>query len=304
MFSTYCAPIKVIVKSDMLKEIPLIRKLLHSDLPDLMRLKNQVNWNQTQSDGQFLIQGENNINFVLELENTIIGSVTGINYNNQLAWIGMMLIDKEYRGQGLSKLLLNKVINELEHCNCIKLDATPSGYPIYEKFAFKSENKIWRWTNPNVDKPTTRYKYRIEVVTHRNIKEIASFDASVFGVNRMDLLSYLRENSGALAKVVMVMDEEEVLGFMMGRQGTNYTQIGPLSAISDEVAIALLEASLLQLIGTAVVVDVLDDKEVISTYLKQNGFTKQRPLERMYFQDCTCPGVIENYYLIAGPEFG
>jgi GNAT superfamily N-acetyltransferase len=286
----------------MIKKSLVIRKMQLSDLPQLMRLKNEAGWNQTREDWRFLIKCEQNVNFVLESDDRTIGCLTGMNYDNHLAWIGMMLIDKIHRGQGLSRLLLDRMIKDLSQCNVIKLDATPAGLPIYINIGFSLDYKIWRWTNPNVNKVHVKNKYKIEPVTDKNFQKIAKFDEAIFGVNRMGLLTYLKENSGTLAMVVM--DEEHVLGYSLCRKGLNFTQIGPVCANSDELAIALIEAILYQLSGEAVVVDILEDKDVILKYLQQNGFTMQRPLERMNLNDKSSPGRVGKYYLIAGPEFG
>ena len=76
----------------------------------------------------------------------VIGTATAINYSNQVAWIGMVLVDQEYRGRGVSKLLLTGLFEKLNSCKSIKLDATPAGKPVYQKFDIKTEYLIHRMT--------------------------------------------------------------------------------------------------------------------------------------------------------------
>ena len=85
-----------------------------TDLVALMQIKNDENWNQTEEDWLFLIKSNPKCCLVAILENRVIGTVTAINYHQKLAWIGMMLVSKKYRGLGISKILLNTVIENLD----------------------------------------------------------------------------------------------------------------------------------------------------------------------------------------------
>ncbi len=66
----------------------------------LMRIKKAEGWNQTEKDWELLIQYRGSVNLVAVLENQIVGTVTALNYAHTVAWIGMMLVDKKFRGRG------------------------------------------------------------------------------------------------------------------------------------------------------------------------------------------------------------
>ena len=285
------------------KENPLqIRKMRLQDIPHLMRLKNEEGWNQTEEDWQFLIQGDQNINLVLEYESKVIGSITGLNYFNQLVWIGMMLIDKNFRGNGLSKLLLNTIINRSKHCKSIKLDATPAGLPVYKTLGFWAEAKLLRCVNTKVKQQKFSAQQNLRAATREDLLEIVQLDEAIVGVNRKSLLRYLFENSPELAKVVI--ENGKLVGFSLGRKGKHFTQIGPLGASADDIAKALINSCLDQSTGQAMVVDVMADSDDIKKHLQQHGFEVQRVLERMYLHQNPISGNNKKYYLIAGPEFG
>src|SRR5690349_6739087 len=101
-----------------------LRPMQLSDVEAGMRLSTAEGWNQTEKDWKFFIENPQNICVVAETDNKIIGTTTAINYADQLAWIGMVLVDKNYRGRGLSKMLLENVLEKLKHVKSIKLDAT------------------------------------------------------------------------------------------------------------------------------------------------------------------------------------
>ena len=85
-----------------------IREMKLSDMDSLMRIKNAEGWNQTEKDWELLIHYPESVNLVAVHDNRILGTVTAINYAHRVAWIGMMLVDKDFRGRGISKLLLVK----------------------------------------------------------------------------------------------------------------------------------------------------------------------------------------------------
>ncbi len=108
-----------------------LRKMQLSDMDGLMRLKDAEGWNQLEKDWALLISYKESVNLVAVVDDRIIGTVTAMNYANTVAWIGMMLVDRDYRGRGISKLLMLDAIDKLKKCKSIKLDATPAGRPVY-----------------------------------------------------------------------------------------------------------------------------------------------------------------------------
>ncbi|MEN8116693.1 MAG: GNAT family N-acetyltransferase [Bacteroidota bacterium] len=280
-----------------------IREMLISDIPDLMDLKNAEKWNQSTADWETLINYKNSVNLVAELDGKIVGSITAINYNNEVAWIGMMLVYMEYRGRGISKQLLLQTIDESKNrgCKSIKLDATPAGRPVYKKIGFIDEYEIGRITNPSASKINYVSDVEAVKVSEADLIEIIELDAQVFGAKRDGLLTYLFNNSPELAWVIK--ENGKVVAFSLGRKGERFTQIGPVFASSDEHIKILIAAAINQIEGKAVVVDLLSDKKEIKEWLDKNGFTWQRPFERMYLDNNPYPGTPEMQYFICGPEF-
>lgn len=277
-----------------------VRKMLISDMPELMRLKNDEGWNQTQQDWELLINYKDSVNLVGEMDNKIVGTITAINYENKVAWIGMMLVDKKYRRRGISNTLLKDAIAKLKECESIKLDATPAGHPVYKKIGFIDEYEIGRITNPSVSQIKVDNKIETQQMSLSEIDEIAQLDEQVFGANRKEMLVYLFNNSPQLAWVVK--DKNEIIGFCLGRKGLRFTQIGPVYASSDKQIKSLITSALNQVIGQPVVVDLLADKKSIENWLTENGFAKQRTFERMYLNKNPYPGIIKKQYFISGPE--
>jgi len=104
-----------------------VRPLRETDLPYALRLQALARWNQTESDWRREMALDGLGCFGAFVDGRLIGTITTATYSGALAWIGMVLVDPEYRKQGIGTELLKKTIELLdsEHIGTMKLDATP-----------------------------------------------------------------------------------------------------------------------------------------------------------------------------------
>ncbi|MEA3462759.1 MAG: GNAT family N-acetyltransferase [Bacteroidota bacterium] len=280
-----------------------LRKMMLSDMDSLMKLKDVEGWNQLEKDWALLISYKESVNLVAVLDDRIVGTTTAINYDNTVAWIGMMLVDRNYRGRGIARLLLLETIDKLHRCKSIKLDATPAGRPVYLKLGFRDEYTLYRMTNPSVSQVSLNdFPFNTKQIKPADIPEVAAFDKKVFGADRTELIRCLYDSYPELGW--LIKEDNHIAGFCLGRRGQNFTQIGPVSAFSSNGVKALIQSAMDQLTGQAVVADICAAKSEILGWLEACGFISQRPFERMYLAGNPHPGIIENQYLISGPELG
>ena len=280
-----------------------IRHLQLSDIPGAMQLVLAEGWNQTEKDWDILIGNSQNVCFAAIADNQLVGTATAINYANIVSWIGMVLVDKKFRGQGISKLLLNSMFDELKLCKSIKLDATPAGQPVYKKLEFADEYTISRMVNssfaglPNID-----FENNIQQIQQKDISAIIEFDKQTFGADRKQLIHGLIKDFPE--KSCVQKEGNKIVGFALGRQGNRHHQIGPVSALSDFAAKQLITKALHDLKGESIVIDILDNKPELQLWLKSIGFEKQRYFTRMFLKNNESPGKMNSQFLICGPEFG
>ena len=288
----------------MQKTVFILRPMELNDISEAMKLSTAEGWNQIEKDWKLFVENPGNVCLVAEYDNKVIGTTTVINYSNQVAWIGMVLVDKEYRGHGVSKSLLTTIFKNVESCKSVKLDATPAGQQVYKKFDFKDEYLIDRMTNLSIQYLPSGDDNNIstEPIQLKHIPEIIALDEIIFGANRAQLIqSLVREYPG---KGELVIRNNAITGFVLGRNGNKYHHIGPVIASNTDDAKILITSALKKLINQPVVVDVLCDKEELLSWLSSIGFIKQRHFIRMYKEENTRPGITSNLYLICGPEFG
>src|SRR5690606_29244067 len=278
-----------------------IRRMEMEDLPAAMDIKNQEGWNQTLQDWEFLLHGKANSCLVATHRDKIVATVSAIGYDNKLAWIGMMLVRKEHRGQGLAKMLMKATLEKLASYLALKLDATPAGFPVYAALGFVPEYSIYRMVRLSRE-ISTKHPDQPSLLEETSLQGIIDFDQKTYGVNRMHLLQYLHQQSPKPARIAETA--KPIKGYIMGRLGTKYHQLGPLLAESMDTAVELISSALADLNEQPIVVDVLADKEGLITWLQDQGFTKQRELIRMYYQNNPFPGYLAQQFLISGPELG
>ena len=281
----------------------IVRPMQPGDIVHAMKLSNAEGWNQTEKDWKLLIESPQNVCLLAECNKKIIGTTTAMNYANQIAWIGMVLVAKESRGQGVSKLLLTNILKKLESFPSIKLDATPAGQRVYEKFDFKDEYLISRLVTGSMkhlsfDDDTIS----AESIRLKDVEEIIALDEHVFGTNRKELIESLIKEYPH--KAWLLKRNNSIAGFALGREGNKYHQVGPVFGPGINEVKMLIRKALKELINQPVVIDVLDDKEDLINWLSSIGFTKQRHFVRMYKKENLIPGIGNKQYMVCGPEFG
>jgi len=280
-----------------------IRQMHFDDIRKCILLSDAEHWNQTETDWSRLLYGPQNHCLVAESANQIVGTATAMNYSNIVAWIGMVLVDRDYRGRGIAKILVSSLINLLKSCKSVKLDATPAGQPVYERIGFNNEYLIHRLVKSSeFIYHEGKSKLKAESIQPSDIDGISLLDYTVFGAERTYLLSSLYKNNPDEA--FCLRHDAEITAFSLGRKGRKYFQIGPVVAPGTREAKKMFMTVLEELSGEQIVVDVPEDKAELMKWLEDRGFLPLRQFYRMYLRQNPYPGRVKNYYLICGPEYG
>ena len=275
--------------------------MTRADIPYCMELKRAANWNQLEQDWEMLLDvGE--YQMVAEYQGVPVGSVTSINYSGRFSWIGMILVDPSQRRSGIGTELLKSAIDSTRGNGTIRLDATPKGKILYDSLGFRVEYSLSRHQLISLNHEFPSPELICHRVTEEDIDFIADFDQDIFGANRKTILNHLFNMSPSYAWILQ--HEGQVVGYCLGRPGSNFEQIGPVVANDELAARSLLINALGECKNKSVIIDSLDDQHEWNSFLKEIGFEVQRPLIRMYLGEHLHPGKPEYQYAIAGPEVG
>lgn len=276
--------------------------LEESGLPSLMQLKNQLRWNQSADDlRRFLLLSPDGC-FVAVHEGGVVGSITTVSYEQKLAWIGMMMVDPQFRRRGIARRLMNHALVDLcdKGVPVIKLDATPEGFPLYESLGFETEALIERWEAVVYGQPVGEPVPGLVEMKDGHFPLVLELDRKAFGVDRSALLQSLRGGSPLLS----FSPSGELLGYGFARSGTHASYIGPLIAENKRIAGQLFDGMLGQLKGQKVYFDANIATGFDAQYLSSKGFGKQRDLIRMSYREKAPFGLSALVYGIAGPALG
>jgi ribosomal protein S18 acetylase RimI-like enzyme len=282
-----------------------LRTMTGADIPAGVRLNQIAGWNQTASDWQRLLAASPEGCFVAEVEGQVCGTVTTTSFEGRFAWIGMVLVDPQYRSRGIGTELLKRAIRYLDDRNTptLKLDATPQGKPLYEKLGFVTEYEIERWAlRRSPLEAGTRSISSAETLPPTVPKFILENDRTAFGAARSLLLESLHQNAPDFT--IAAWNDNVLGGYTLGRRGLFADHLGPWMAKEAKSARHLLETFLVRSSREIVVVDCLKANNVANSLLRSFGFTYSRSLTRMYRGPNHHPGRPELLCAILGPEFG
>jgi creatinine amidohydrolase/Fe(II)-dependent formamide hydrolase-like protein/ribosomal protein S18 acetylase RimI-like enzyme len=273
-----------------------LRTLSGDDVKSAMRLKALAGWNQTEEDWRiFLANPESS--FAAVHQGGVVGTATTIRYGD-LAWIGMVLVDPALRRVGIGTMLLKRVIDHLQGCASIKLDATPAGREVYRKLGFVDDCKITRMTLACAPRLAVG---RAQTCADAHMTNLLALDRSGFGADRSALLQSLLKNRPQSALVVT--DGAHLRGFVLARAGSDFNYLGPIVAQSVADARELATAAMRAASGKPVMIDVFDAQTEFLNWLRDLGFSEQRSFIRMHLGK-NISGDPGRQFAIAGPEYG
>jgi GNAT superfamily N-acetyltransferase len=260
---------------------PDIRLLTTADLDGAFGLSAGAGWNQRLADWRMLLQLAPAGSFAAVVDDRIVGTAIGIDYGT-FGWIAMMLVEPAWRGRGLGARLLEEAMGAVPPGIPIRLDATPLGRKLYERYGFADEAELTRYVAEpaglSADLTIDLTALPVRNLTHADLPAVIFRDDRVFGAHRRLLLEWALDGAGQYAQVI---DTDAGAQYCFGRPGRLFDQIGPVVADDDETARMLVGASLRAADGKAIVVDAYDRHSDFAEWLRNRGFNASRPLFRM-----------------------
>jgi predicted N-acetyltransferase YhbS len=277
-----------------------VRLLRESDIPAALRLKELAQWNQTENDWLRLLRLEPSGCFCATIDGDVVATTTTTTYGQELAWIGMVLVDPKRRQLGIATRLMNVAIEYLSKAGVttVKLDATPAGRSLYENLGFKDESLIERWEGIAGTRSAT-----CSTLGTAARREALALDRLAFGAERSKLIEMLIQDCYVTPLIATAADGR-LTGYALARDGSAAVYLGPLLATGTDAAATLLDGLLSQVSGQRVYIDMNMDFEGGRKILTERGLGKQRALIRMSYGRERKSGSSSLIFAIAGPEIG
>lgn len=275
-----------------------------TDLAQVDELRQLAGWNQTPKDWLRLLALQPTGCFVACREGRLVGTVTTTLYGRSLAWIGMMLVHPDHRRKGIARRLMQQALEYLRSRNiqCMKLDATPAGQPLYEQLGFVPEWPLHRWERS----PSPENLAPAAAGDTRSFKEkdwplVLKLDEAAFGAPRLRLLDRLVQES---RHALVWPAAGPARGWGLLRSGTNSDYLGPLVCASPDGAKALIPGLLADSKHRNLTWDIPDHNEVGKAIAEALGFAPVRILTRMRLGPRTEATQPQTLFGIADPAVG
>jgi GNAT superfamily N-acetyltransferase len=267
-----------------------IRRMAVEDIPAALELSTEAGWNQTAEDWRMLTLLAPETCLAIDIDGELASTTTLLCYGSRLAWLGMVLTRKKFRGQGLARRLLSETLalaNQIK-IETLKLDATDQGQPLYEKLGFRCEQPVERWERAATDS-TGSLNGSSDSLSPQNLNA----DRESFGADRSELLGRLAGRNGAF-----VAGES----YALARPGRVTSYIGPCVSADAGVAYSLLERCVRNT-GSSLSMDLLKQNHNAERIAIDLGFVPRRTLTRMV-RGKELRGREDHIYALGGFEFG
>jgi GNAT superfamily N-acetyltransferase len=278
-----------------------LRDMTVDDIPGGLRLCRASGWNQLESDWRLFLNWSPPACRVAERDGNIVGTIAALRYGDCFSWLSMVLVEPSARGAGIGTQLLREGLGMLRE-DCVRLDATPLGRPIYARNGFVEEYRLSRMTARVNAEDFVDGVNGVRPMCEKDLSQVFLHDREVFGADRSRLLRALFQLAPHYAWIAGKAGSIE--GYSFGRPGFLYEQLGPVIARSTETAQNLISTCLISQNGTKVAIDIPMSDPAWLSWLKKHGFSITRTFVRMCRGENNHPGSPSEIFAIAGPEFG
>ena len=268
-------------------------------LAGCLALSQSARWNQNAADWRLMLEIGRGWG-VVRADGTLAASTLVLPYGH-FAWVSMVLVLPGERRKGHATRLLRTALDDLKRARLTPiLDATPAGRTVYVQEGFHDTWGFRRFALRSaaaaVHKPAG-----VRPLRAADWPRLLELDARAFGASREPLLRAL---AGRLPAAALVAEGDAGLeGFLLGRDGREACQLGPLVARSAAAARALLAAGLAA-VPAPLYLDLVDREPGLIAWLEALGFAFQRPFTRMVHGAPRAPGEAHLVVCPAGPELG
>ncbi len=272
-------------------------------LADAMALSRAANWNQCEADWRMMLRLGKGWGLTTP-EGALAASIIVLPYGARFAWMSMVLVSPDHRRQGYASRMLRRALAELqaEGRNAV-LDATPAGHEVYVQEGLRD---TWGFQRYSLLKASASGGGDIKGVSVRPLqaqdwRRVLEMDLPAFGASREALLRAL---AARLPEAALVAERGgAICGYLLGREGREARQLGPLIAEDETIARALFGHALARVPGPFYA-DIVDRHSRLREWALAQGFAVQRPFTRMVHGTDRAPGDNQTVMLAAGPELG
>ena len=278
-----------------------IGKMDSKDIEFALSQTDSLNWGNTYDEFERLISFEPEGCFIASEGKEHLGMVTSISYE-KVGWIGNLIVVPQFRNRGIGGKLMMKAMDYLKSkgVETIELDAEQKAMSLYSRLGFKTVCKSLRFSGEGKFISTDSIKEMCE----SDIDDVIELDTCIFGANRERVIRKVYQEFSHLCFVSY--KNQQLLGFIMGRERKDSYQIGPWICQPDLHIRAeeLLKAALQKLMGNKIRIGVLELNKHSVAMIKKYGFNEIEYSVRMYYGEKKELGDVRGEFAMGAPDKG
>ncbi|WP_088035051.1 GNAT family N-acetyltransferase [Evansella clarkii] len=274
----------------------------NKDISGLVELSASVGWDYDEQEiGTVMASGK--IFGHKNAEGKIVSSAAIIKYDGNLASIGMVIVNNDFRGLGLGKEVTQKCIDYFSNELSVMLIATAEGKPLYKKMGFKAVDSVHKFLCDTYDvtKSIVNNNFTVESCTESDFNEIIKLDEAAFGNKRSHFLHQrIKQSKQCLA----VKDSEgNIIGYGLSVSGPVNLILGPVVAPNTHIAALILDNLAYGHQGK-LRIDVPSGNDEFMLFLENKGFVKVSTPPVMLINAAELPFRNNTLFAIAAQVFG
>ena len=225
-----------------------------------------------------------------------------ISYNKEYGFMGLFIVDSNYRAQGIGRKLWylrrDLLISRLNQGATIGMDGVVAMQPFYEKGGFKIAFTDERYEYTGRKESVNN---AISVSNAKDIEDMVAYDIACFGYQRKQFLeNWLVIPDSTSFKF---SEKKQIKGYAVIRKVHSGYKIGPLFADNEHIAEELFKACLNSAEGKSVYLDIPVINTAAVELAKKYKGTYVFQCARMYYGDPP-PMAIHKVFGITTIELG
>jgi predicted N-acetyltransferase YhbS len=194
-------------------------------------LSRQENWPHRPQDWQMALRLSSGV-VALDDQGRVTGTILVTPYGADCAMINMVIVDRNVRGKGLGRRLMEQAF-DLAGDRPLRLVATTDGMPLYQKLGFVPSGTILQHQGKVAELAAAE---GVEAAGADDLPEIKALDREAYGADREALIDALAERG----QFAVIRRNGAIEGYAAIRPFGRGEVIGPVIAGNVEDAKALI----------------------------------------------------------------
>jgi len=255
------------------------------DIPFAVRLTDGEKWGVTRVDLERLMRLNPRGCFVARNGIRKLGITTTTQYGKKLAWIGNVIVHRNYRGKHIGRALVQQATLHLQKTGVqhISLYCYKEQANFYENLGFVRDRPFLRLRRDAADAEILKKESNPQ--RRPSMVKLLAADMQAFGADRSKLIrAVLADNAGW---ILSSSHGASSISYLMAKESAQECEFGPWICLdpSRDQPDRMIHQALIRAGSVSVEVGCLRGNRLAMRTLKMNGFRTIREGSRMFFRE-------------------